>query len=261
MKALVLEKTKQLTLRDIDIQESLGPDDVRIEMHSVGICGSDIHFYEYGRIGPFVVTEPIILGHEGSGTVIETGKKVKNLQVGDRVCMEPGIPELNSKATLLGLYNLDPAVSFWGTPPTHGCLRETIVHPAMFVYKLPENVGYNEGALVEPLSVGLQAVKKARIQLGDVAIVTGAGTIGLVTAMAAMAGGCSKVIISDVIQQKLDLAGSLGMIPVNITRQNLKEVVNKVTDGWGADIILEANGNEAAIANIFEPLWEIPKRG
>lgn len=254
MKALVLEKTKQLTLRDIDIQESLGPDDVRIKMHTIGICGSDIHYYQYGAIGPFVVTEPIILGHEGSGTVIEVGKKVRHLKVADRVCMEPGIPELNSKATLLGIYNLDPAITFWGTPPIHGCLRETVVHPAMFTYKLPENVGYSEGALVEPLAVGLHAARKARIKPGDVALVTGAGTIGLVTAMAALAGGCSKVIITDIIQQKLDLASRFGMVPVNVTSQNLNDIVSGITDGWGVDVIFEASGNEAAISRIFEPL-------
>lgn len=254
MKALVLEKTKQLTLRDIDIQESLGPDDVRIKMHTIGICGSDIHYYQYGAIGPFVVTEPIILGHEGSGTVIEVGKKVRHLKVADRVCMEPGIPELNSKATLLGIYNLDPAITFWGTPPIHGCLRETVVHPAMFTYKLPENVGYSEGALVEPLAVGLHAARKARIKPGDVALVTGAGTIGLVTAMAALAGGCSKVIITDIIQQKLDLASRFGMVPVNVTRQNLNDIVSGITDGWGVDVVFEASGNEAAISRIFEPL-------
>lgn len=254
MKALVLEKTKQLTLRDIDIQESLGPDDVRIKMHTIGICGSDIHYYQYGAIGPFVVTEPIILGHEGSGTVIEVGKKVRHLKVADRVCMEPGIPELNSKATLLGIYNLDPAITFWGTPPIHGCLRETVVHPAMFTYKLPENVGYSEGALVEPLAVGLHAARKARIKPGDVALVTGAGTIGLVTAMAALAGGCSKVIITDIIQQKLDLASRFGMVPVNVTSQNLNDIVSGITDGWGVDVVFEASGNEAAISRIFEPL-------
>jgi len=254
MKALVLEKTKHLTLRDIDIKESVGPEDVRIKMHTVGICGSDLHYYQYGKIGAFAVTAPIVLGHEGSGTVIEVGKKVKHLKIGDRVCIEPGIPRLNSKATLLGIYNLDPAVTFWGAPPTHGCLRETVVHPAMFVFKLPDSVSYAEGAMVEPLSVGLHAVKKARVQPGDVALVTGAGTIGLATAMAAMAGGCSQVIITDVIQPKLDLAASLGMIPVNITRQNLREVVDRVTDGWGVNLILEASGNEAAILKIFEPL-------
>ena len=254
MKALVLEKTKYLALRDIDIEESFGPDDVRIKIHTVGICGSDVHYYQHGAIGPFVVKEPIVLGHEASGTVIEVGKKVRHLKVGDRVCVEPGLPEPDSKTTRLGMYNLDPAVRFWATPPVHGCLRETVIHPAMFAFKLPENVAYDEGALVEPLAVGLHAAQKACIKPGNVALVTGAGAIGLVTAMAALAGGCSKVIITDIIQEKLDLASRLGMVPVNVTRQNLNDIVSGITDGWGADVIFEASGNEAAISRIFEPL-------
>jgi D-xylulose reductase len=254
MKALVLKETKRLAIADIDIKESVGPDDVRIKIHTVGICGSDVHYYQYGRIGPFVVKKPMVLGHEASGTIIETGGNVTNLKVGDRVCVEPGIPDLNSKATLLGMYNLDPAVRFWATPPIHGCLRETVVHPAMFTFKLPDNVSYGEGALVEPLSVGLQAAKKAAIQAGDVAVVTGCGTIGMVTAMAALASGCSKVIITDVVQPKLDIASHFGMIAVNITKQDLKTVVNGITDGWGVDVVFEASGNESAVLQAFEPL-------
>ena len=254
MKALVLKETKRLAIADIDIKESVGPDDVRIKIHTVGICGSDVHYYQYGRIGPFVVKKPMVLGHEASGTIIETGGNVTNLKVGDRVCVEPGIPDLNSKATLLGMYNLDPAVRFWATPPIHGCLRETVVHPAMFTFKLPDNVSYGEGALVEPLSVGLQAAKKAAIQAGDVAVVTGCGTIGMVTAMAALASGCSKVIITDAVQPKLDIASHFGMIAVNITKQDLKTIVNGITDGWGVDVVFEASGNESAVLQAFEPL-------
>jgi len=254
MKALVLEEKSKISYRDIDIQESVGPDDVRIKIHSVGICGSDVHYYQFGKIGNFVVTEPMVLGHEASGTVLEVGSSVKDLKPGDRVCMEPGIPEPNSKAVMLGMYNLDPAVRFWATPPIHGCLRETAVHPAQFTFKLPDNVSYGEGAMAEPLSVGLQAVKKAGIKPGDTALVTGCGTIGIVTAMSALAGGCSRVIITDVIQEKLDIASKYGITPVNITKQNLVDTVNELTDKWGVDIIFEASGNESAIANIFDPL-------
>ena len=129
-----------------------------------------------------------------------------------------------------------------------------MVHPAQFTFKLPENVSYGEGAMAEPLSVGLQAVKKANIKPGDTALVTGCGTIGLVTAMSALACGCSRVIITDVIREKLDIASKYGITPVNITERNIVETVNKVTDGWGVDIIFEASGTESAIANIFDPL-------
>jgi D-xylulose reductase len=247
MKALVLEKVNELRLRDIDIPETLGPHDVRIALRTVGICGSDVHYYTHGAIGQFVVREPMVLG--------EVGSEVKHLKVGDRVCMEPGIPDPNSKATRLGMYNLDPAVRFWATPPVHGVLRPTVVHPAAFTYKLPDNVSFAEGAMVEPLAVGMHAATKARIKPGDLAIVMGAGPIGMVTALAALAGGCSQVVMTDVQQPKLDLAATLGPIrPVNVAKENLKEVIDQMTDGWGADIVFECSGNEKAAASVFEPL-------
>jgi D-xylulose reductase len=254
MKALVLKEKNKLAIMDMNIKETLGPDDARIKIHTIGICGSDVHYYTHGKIGNFIVKEPMILGHEASGTVIEVGKNVKTLKAGDRVCMEPGVPDLHSRATMEGMYNLDPAVVFWATPPYHGCLRESVVHPAMFTFKLPDNVSYAEGAMVEPLSVGLQAVKKANIKPGDVALVTGCGTIGILAGLAALAGGCSQVIITDVIDPKLKIAASYGMIPVNIINQNLQKVVDDITGGWGVDAIFEASGNEAAITNIFQPL-------
>lgn len=255
MEALVLEEKGRLSLRDIDLPEILGPHDVRIALHTVGICGSDVHYYTHGAIGPFVVREPMVLGHEASGTVTEVGDAVTNLQVGDRVCMEPGIPDPNSKATQLGIYNLDPAVRFWATPPIHGVLRPTVVHPAAFTFKLPDTVSFAEGAMVEPLAVGMHAATKARIKPGDVAVVTGAGPIGMVTALAALAGGCSQVIMSDVQQPKLDLAATLGPItPVNVAKESLVDVVNAATDGWGADIVFECSGNPRAAAAVFQPL-------
>jgi D-xylulose reductase len=254
MKALVLKEKNKLAILDLNLDEPLGPDDVSIKIHTVGICGSDVHYYQYGKIGNFIVTEPMVLGHEASGTVIETGENVSHLKKGDRVCMEPGIPDLRSRAVMEGMYNLDPAVRFWATPPIHGCLRETVVHPAMFTFKLPENATYAEGAMVEPLSVGLQAVKKADIKPGDVALVSGCGTIGLVTGLAAIAAGCSKVIITDMIEPKLEQAARYGMIPVNIKKQDLQGIVDKATGGWGVNVIFEASGSEAAIAGIFRPL-------
>jgi len=253
MEALVLEETKKLALREIELEELLGPHDVRIAVRTVGICGSDLHYYQHGYIGPYVVKQPMVLGHEASGVVVELGQEVKRLKVGDRVCMEPGIPDPNSKATRLGRYNLDPAVRFWATPPVHGCLRPTVVHPASFTFKLPDNVSFAEGAMVEPLAVGMHAVNKAQIKPGDVAVVIGAGPIGALTALAALAGGCSGVIVSDVQQAKLDLVVKLGPIaPVNVNEQRLSAAVQEITEGWGADVVFEASGNSKAAAGIFE---------
>ena len=240
MEALVLEKQNELVLRDIQLDEPLGALDVRIAIHTVGICGSDVHYYTHGRIGHFIVNAPMVLGHEASGTVMEVGDGVTNLKAGDRVCMEPGIPDPNSKASRLGLYNLDPAVRFWATPPIHGILRPSVVHPAAFTFKLPDNVSFAEGAMVEPLAVGMHAAAKAKIKPGDVAVVMGAGPIGMVTALAALAGGCSRVFMSDVQQPKLDLAAGLGPItPVNVAKENLRTVIDDATAGWGADLVFE----------------------
>ncbi len=255
MQALVLEKTRQLSLRDFAVLESLGPRDVRIAIDTVGICGSDVHYYTHGRIGPFIVEEPMVLGHEASGVIVEVGSEVTHLKAGDRVCMEPGIPDPNSKATRLGMYNLDPAVRFWATPPIHGVLRPSVVHPANFTFKVPDNVSLAEAAMVEPLAVGMHGAMKARIKPGDVAVVQGAGTIGMVTALSALAGGCSQVIMTDVVQPKLDLAATLGpILPVNVTKQSLTDIVADQTEGWGADIVFECSGNERAAAGIFNVL-------
>ncbi|BAN27266.1 NAD(P)-dependent alcohol dehydrogenase [Caballeronia insecticola] len=255
MEALVLEEAKRISLRPFSLPQVVGPRDVRIRIHTVGICGSDIHYYQHGRIGPFVVNEPMVLGHEASGTVVEVGDEVKHLKAGDRVCMEPGVPDMESRASREGLYNLDPKVRFWATPPVHGCLAPFVVHPAAFTYKLPDNVSFAEGAIVEPLSIGLQAAKKAAIKPGDVAVVLGAGTIGMMCALAALAGGCSRAIVCDLVQEKLDLIGGVqGVTAVNIRDKRALDVVNELTDGWGADIVIEASGNEKAFDGIVDLL-------
>ena len=255
MASLVLERVGELALREIALPDALGPHDVRIKMHTVGICGSDLHYYTHGRIGPFVVREPLVLGHEGAGTVVEVGAAVTALRSGDRVCMEPGIPDPTSRATRLGLYNLDPAVRFWATPPVHGCLTPYVVHPAAFTFKLPDNVSFAAGAMVEPLAVGLHAATKARLAPGDLAVVLGAGPIGLLTALAALAGGCSRVVITDMQEPKLALAATLGPItPVNVATQDVATVVHELTDGWGADVVFEASGNMRAAESAIEPL-------
>ena len=257
MKALVLERKDELSLRDFPIEreEVLGPHDVRISLRTVGVCGSDIHYYTHGAIGPFVVRAPMILGHEASGEIVEVGAEVSELKTGDRVCMEPGIPDANSRAARLGLYNLDPAVRFWATPPVHGILRPTCVHPAAYTFKLPDDVDDDAGAMVEPLAVGVHAATKAKVQPGDIAVVTGAGPIGMVTVLAALAAGCAHVFVSDVQEPKLELAAKLGAVtPVNVRSQSLAEVVSNETDGWGADVVFEASGAEQAAEGAFSLL-------
>ncbi|MCL2243173.1 MAG: NAD(P)-dependent alcohol dehydrogenase [Treponema sp.] len=252
MKALVLEEKKNLSLRDYPILETTGPDDIKVAVKACGICGSDIHYYLDGRIGDFIVKEPMILGHEASGIVVETGGNVKNFKAGDRVCMEPGVPDFKSAETLKGMYNLDPSVRFWATPPMHGTLRETVVHPAALCFKLPDNMTQHEGALVEPAAIGMWAAKKARIQPGDTALVTGGGTIGIVTALAAEASGCSKVFISEIKKGKIDFisqnyGGKLETIDLN--QSDIKSYFDK-KGVKGVDIVFEASGS----AKVFESI-------
>lgn len=258
VRALVLERQHELNLRDIELPLDVGPGMVRIAIHTVGVCGSDVHYYTHGRIGPFVVDAPMVLGHEASGTVVEVGAGVTHLKVGDRVCMEPGIPDPSSRASRLGMYNVDPAVNFWATPPIHGVLTPEVVHPANYTFKLPDHVSFAEGAMVEPFAVGMQAATKARITPGDTAVVLGAGPIGTMVALAALAGGCARVIVADLAQPKLDIAGQYqGVIPVNIRDTKLIEKVAELTEGWGADVVFECSGSPKA----WETIMDLPRPG
>jgi D-xylulose reductase len=253
MRALVLEKKGELSLREIALPLDVGPGDVKIAIHTVGVCGSDVHYYTHGAIGSYVVRAPMVLGHEAAGTIVEVGANVETFKVGDRVCMEPGVPNLSSRATKLGIYNVDPDVSFWATPPVHGVLAPYAVHPAAFTYRLPDNVSFAEGAMVEPFAIGMQAASRARIVPGDVAVVVGCGPIGIMIALAALAGGCSKVLISDFSAPKLEIAAQYaGIVPVNIGEQSLVDAVATATDNWGADIVFEASGSPKAFSDLFD---------
>lgn len=255
MKALVLEEKLRLSLRDIALPLNLGPNDVRIRIGRVGICGSDVHYYKHGRIGPFVVNAPMVLGHEAAGVVVEAGSAVTSLKRGDRVCMEPGIPDMSSRASREGHYNLDPAVSFWATPPIHGCLTSEVIHPAAFTFKLPDHVSLAEGAMVEPFAVGMHAATKAQIKPGATAVVIGAGPIGIMVALAAQAAGAGFVVVSDLSTEKLVIAGKYqGIHPFDIRTGSLAQHVAKLTGGWGADVVFEASGATKAFDGIFDLL-------
>ena len=250
-----MEEAKKLSIREIDLPDFVGSEDVKIQINTVGICGSDVHYFEHGKIGPFVVSEPMVLGHEASGTITAVGDSVKNFKIGDRVCMEPGIPNLSSKASKYGNYNVDPSVKFWATPPIHGCLTPSVIHPSAFTYKLPDNVSFAEGAMVEPFAIGIQAANKAKIKPGDIALVTGAGPIGIMVALAALAGGCSKVFISDLVKEKLDIAAKYENIEaLEINKHDPLEIINKATSGWGADLVFECSGAASAIQTCLQSI-------
>ena len=258
MRALMLHEKNRMSIEEVEPVGTPGPGQVRITMHTVGICASDVHYWTDGKIGPFVVEAPMILGHEGAGTVVEVGEGVTHLSPGDRVAMEPGVPDPTSRAVREGNYNVDPGVQFWATPPVHGCLVDEVIHPAAYTFKLPDNLSFAEGALIEPFSVGMYAATKAGIKPGDVAAVVGAGTIGIMTAIAARAGGASTVFISDVLPQKLALLDGLeGIVTVDATKEDLGERVRAETGGWGPQVVFEATGAAPA----YKKLWEMPAPG
>jgi len=179
---------------------------VLLKIHTVGICGSDVHYWAHGRCGPFVMKSPIVLGHECSGIVVEVGQGVKNLKPGDRVAIEPGVPCQTCIYCRSGRYNLCPDVVFLATPPYDGSLATYIEHPATFCYKMPEHMSFEEGALLEPLSVGVQACRLSHVQAGSHVLITGAGPVGLVSLLVAKASGATKVIVVDLLENRLAVA-------------------------------------------------------
>ena len=168
------------TTRDIPTPKD---DEVLVKLEYVGICGSDMHYYETGAIGHYVVEPPFVLGHEPGGTVVEVGKKVTHLQVGDRVALEPGKTCGHCKFCREGKYNLCPDVVFFATPPVDGVFQEYVAHEAALCFKLPDNVSTLEGALIEPLAVGFHAANQGGAHAGQTAVVMGAGCIGLMSMM------------------------------------------------------------------------------
>ena len=178
--------------------------EVLVKVEYVGICGSDLHYYEQGRIGDYIVKPPFVLGHESGGTVVAVGKDVTHLKAGDRVALEPGKTCGKCEFCKTGRYNLCPDVVFFATPPVDGVFQEYVAHEADLCFKLPDNVSTLEGALIEPLAVGFHAAKQGNAHFGQTAVVTGAGCIGLVSMMALKALGVTEVYVVD-IMQKLSL--------------------------------------------------------
>ena len=225
----------------------IGPDDVLIKVQSVGVCGSDLHYYRSGAIGDFKVEFPFVLGHEAAGVVEDVGENVTTLKKGDRVCMEPGVPCMKCEECLSGHYNLCKDVRFWATPPYDGVLSEYIAHPAAFTFKIPDNMSYTEGALVEPLAIGLHACNMGGVKLGQTVAIMGAGCIGLVTLLAAKAYGATRIIVGDVLDKRLDKARELGAIAVNTKEEDFVAKVMELTEGRGADVCIDCAGFSATV--------------
>lgn len=219
--------------------------EVLVKLEYVGICGSDMHYYETGRIGNYVVKPPFVLGHEPGGVVVEVGKNVKHLKIGDRVALEPGKTCGHCEYCKEGKYNLCPDVVFFATPPVDGVFQEYVAHEAALCFKLPDNVDTMEGALIEPLAVGFHAANQGGAHAGQTAVVFGAGCIGLVSMMALKAEGVSKVYVVDIMQKRLDKALELGATGViNSMDKNVQDEISRLTERKGVDLVIETAGME-----------------
>ncbi|MGB8454526.1 MAG: NAD(P)-dependent alcohol dehydrogenase [Anaerocolumna sp.] len=219
--------------------------EVLVKLEYVGICGSDLHYYETGRIGDYIVKPPFVLGHEPGGVVVEVGSEVDHLKVGDRVALEPGKTCGHCEFCKTGRYNLCSEVVFFATPPVDGVFQEYVAHEADLCFKLPDNVSTLEGALIEPLAVGFHAAIQGNARAGQTAVVMGAGCIGLVCMMALKAMGVMTVYVVDIMEKRLGKAmelGATGVIHAGKT-DAVKEVL-ELTNGLGCDLVIEAAGTE-----------------
>jgi L-iditol 2-dehydrogenase len=216
--------------------------EVLIRVRSVGICGSDIHYFEHGRIADFIVESPLVLGHEASGEVAALGEDVTDLSVGDRVAMEPGVPCGTCAQCRAGRYNLCPDVRFFATPPIDGAFAEYVTLPRAFVHAVPDSVSFDAAALLEPLSVGVWACQKGDVRLGTRVLITGAGPVGVMAALVARANGATQITMSDVNPQRLARAAELGFDVVDARSQALPDVVE-------ADVLIECSGAAPAIVD------------
>jgi L-iditol 2-dehydrogenase len=220
---------------------------------------SEIHFWKHGRIGDVCVTHDLILGHESAGQIIQVGANVRNFAVGDRVSIEPGISCWECDMCLRGRYNLCPRVEFSGTPPSHGTMRRFVAHPARFLHRIPDDMSYALGALVEPLSVGYNAVRRAEIYLGQPVVVAGAGPIGLAAALNARAAGASPLLITDLEAGKLAQAAEFGFATLQVsTKSDRNDTAARIRTALGCapQLVLECTGSEASINSACYALEE-----
>lgn len=229
-------------------------EEVLVKLEAVGVCGSDLHFFEHGRIGDCVVEYPFVLGHEPAGVVVETGKKVTHLKVGDRVALEPGKTCGKCEFCRTGRYNLCPDVKFFATPSYDGVLSEYVAHEASLCFKLPENVDSVSGALIEPLAVGFHAVvNQARAHVGQSAVVFGAGCIGLVTLLALKYVGISSIYVVDILENRLKKAKELGAAEViNARDTDTVKKLYELTNGQGCDLAFETAGTQITAKQAIE---------
>lgn len=249
MKIALMEKPGDIKIKEVPIPEPKN-NELLVKVKHVGICGSDIHYYEHGRIGDFVVEKPIILGHECAGEVTEIGKDVTGFQKGDLVALEPGHTCGKCEFCLTGRYNLCPDVVFMATPPYDGAFCEYVAYPSHMAFKLPEGMDTIEGALIEPLAVGMHSANQGGASLGQSAVILGSGCIGLCTLLSLKAKGVTKIFVADVIEKRLNKAKELGATEIiDARKQDTVKTVMELTDGKGVDMVYETAGNKVTTAS------------
>jgi L-iditol 2-dehydrogenase len=230
-------------IHDLVIEErrtpAAGPGEVLVKVSSVGICGSDVHYFEHGRIGDHVVESPMVLGHEAAGQIVAVGKGVAIERIGSRVALEPGIGCRQCSYCHQGRYNLCPDMRFFATPPIDGALCEYVVIPADHAYAVPDGMSDDAAALVEPLSVAIWAHRTARLGAGSSVLIAGAGPIGLLITQVAAALGATEIVVSDVDAGRLELAGSFGATAVLDA--------TKPAEGLAVDAFIDCSGAPAAV--------------
>lgn len=248
----MLEKPNSVKFEDRPIPKLQSPYDVIVNVKYTGICGSDVHYWVEGAIGHFVVKDPMILGHESSGVVSEVGDKVTTLKVGDRVCMEPGVPCRRCTRCKEGKYNLCPDMAFAATPPIDGTLAKYYTLPEDLCYKLSDSMSLEEGALMEPLGVGVHIVRQAGVKPGDTVVIFGAGPVGLLCGAVSRAYGAVKVVMVDMNEERLDFAKTYSATHTIVAqKESAQDAAARIIEagdlGTGADAIIDATGAEPCI--------------
>jgi L-iditol 2-dehydrogenase len=237
MRAAVLYGVEDLKIEERSVPQP-GASEVLVQINAVGVCGSDVHYYKHGRIGDFVVKQPIVLGHESGGVIVDVGSGVDPARLGTRVSIEPGVPDLTCTECRAGRYNLCPGMRFYATPPIDGSLAEYVTIHEAFAHPIPESMSDDAAALLEPLSVGVWACHKGQVGVGSRVLVTGAGTIGLVALQCALASGANEVVVADVNPHRLALAQQRGAsATVNVAETPL------TTTGFEPTVLLECSGH------------------
>ena len=247
-KASYMLKAYELETKEVETYDP-APGELRIKVAHVGVCGSDLHFFQDGKLGNWVVEQPLILGHETAGYVDAIGEGVTGFKIGDKVALEPGEGCGECYYCKTGRYNICDGMSFFACPGQRpGTFQEYVNHPASLCFKLPDNVSTMEGALIEPFAVGLHAVKLAKVSLGQSAVILGSGCIGLVTLMALKASGACPIIVVDIVDKRLEKAKELGAnYVINANKEDVEAKVLEYTDGENADFVFEMAGVEKTV--------------